>query len=530
LLDGKIVQMNRLISTILILLIALAIGPGYSITGHSQAIGTIAQEKKILETEDLNDQDRFFSQNFIHDGLSNRQLLEECGKNEQLKKACANQDPGGEFLGMEPEMVQALSKAYALVASFGGGDFELSEEAAKEVQPGDKKTKSDYCKYIPVGTEAVAQFQETSIQDTLNNLPANRETVQKDQLYKASRSHFERAKTSKMQTIGWGATTACYGYMMTQPIKKDWKVFAKLGGAGLLTLFFKGQATDQEKFGKKVKDIADRLPGKGDCNPITQRDCYCVQPETENDQQFCLPEILKRRKVAAGNVQVSCINNELKADPSCKCLQENSCFDQEFLTNINGLNFGTFDQNSIKPLTSLSRGQLLGGDINSGALGRQLALAKRALKKAEDSLEDTSLSPKLQKEAKALQSLGVPPKLAKKIASQPISGDSKKAALKFQKGFSGRTAKAKKRRSRNKVLRFRGGKGINAKTTQKRSGFNPLKGLKKRKGRSVSGRVLSYAEKATKAAQINKAKDRPIFEIISRAYQVTGRRRLQLNP
>jgi hypothetical protein len=185
---------------------------------HAQAVGSgkKSNANKDLDpkTMDVTDQQRFQSQTFIHEGLSQRKLQEECAKLED-PAACMGKGKT-KFMGMDSSLVKALSKAYSMVvgalnisgAAKGGGSSAKSADAggaqgnAQGAQGGQAggaaktdgaqktdKEQTDYCSYIPMGTEAISMFMQQSAQNQLNNLPTNQETVQKDTVFKAARSH-----------------------------------------------------------------------------------------------------------------------------------------------------------------------------------------------------------------------------------------------------------------------------------------------------------------------------------------------------
>ena len=135
-------------------------------------------------------------------------------------------------------MVQALAKAYGMIVGMGGlgGDLEMrsggkdntaeanqnpesnsdggagsndTQADSNEVKDGKgnekKEKRHDYCKYVAIVTESVSMFQQQKAQqDLLDGDQVKADTSQKASLYKAARSHQERAKTAKVQFAGWG--------------------------------------------------------------------------------------------------------------------------------------------------------------------------------------------------------------------------------------------------------------------------------------------------------------------------------------
>ena len=80
-------------------------------------------------------------------------------------------------------------------------------------------------------------------------------------------------------------------------------------------------------------------------------------------------------------------------------------------------------------------------------------------------------------------------------------------------------------------MNFSGGRGGRKKVSRAKSGNQYNKFLKKfgKKGKGkTSSKVLNYNEAAMRNADINKDKNRPIFEIISRRYKVSGYKRLSI--
>lgn len=238
----------------------------------------------------LTDSEKQISENYVHEGLQQRTVDELCKGNED---SCRGSEVKTKFLGVNGNLIKAIAKAYTTVIGMTDiGKLTKKSDAPKvdpkaktEVKPAEttkeaekKEDQTDYCKYIAVATEVVALFQQTTTQKNLSNIPTNQETAQKDSLYKASRSHDARADNAAMQRNGWGATTLCYGVLATQ-VQINTSYLIKLGAAGLLTWFYETDRKQNDDAAKLTKSIADKLPGKGYCNPATQRDCYCVQPE-----------------------------------------------------------------------------------------------------------------------------------------------------------------------------------------------------------------------------------------------------------
>jgi hypothetical protein len=546
----------------LIMLLSLSITNIYA-----QAINRDGQGNNV-NLDDLTDSDRHLSETFIHEGLTQRTKEELCNADADTKKACMGMEAEKKFLGLSPTLIQGVAKAYTMIIGSGGlgngfetdatatdsnsadsasGTDTTGDTAATETETtpdtenpeadSDSGEAKDYCRYIPVATETVATFQQTSEQQNLQNLPTNQASAQKEALYKVEQSHRSRADTSKIQRTGWMGSTGCYAaYMATgfQGVSKTSKSnLLKLGASALLWKFFDSQVGAHKDYADRVRNVADKLPGTGDCNPITDVNCYCAQEETMYDPKYCR-EIYNKNKIASTSIAVSCIDDKMKADPACKCKASNTCFDQQFMTNVSGFNFGNMaEKGAISPFMSMTNGELKNGKL-SNASSKQFAIVNKALKDSSTKLGnlDKPLTKSQKEEAKALiDAFGLSKNLASHIASKPVNSSVTKAVSKLSSGSTNKAYrksnyKGHKGNTGKKVLRFSGGGGINK--ASKSSGSNPFS-VKKRRSKKSSGKILKYAQRAQEsAAQITKNKDRPIFDIISRRYQVSGWRRLEL--
>ena len=538
----------------------------------------------------LTDQEKKLSEEYVHDGRALRMQEELCG--ELDPSACRGTEVDNKFMGIDAGMVMALSKAYTMVVGMmgvgGGGGLAMEKgpKPDKDIVKGDKGVKTstttttqdgvttkvevntnadgatttnttttdpdvkggepqtdtktegkeekdgqDYCKYIAIGIEAVALFQSQQ-SGKVANIPANQDTAQKEVLYKAARSHKDRAKTHNLQFVGWGATTACYVGMILGPAAASTGNILKLAGAGLMTWFFKEQADHNEEYYKKVKGIADQLPGKGDCNPVTEKDCYCSEETTMNDPAICLPQF-HNNKVKLGNYRVACIDANAKVDPKCTCIDADACLDKRFMNEIKPFGFGTaFNSAATRPLSNLARGQLTAGDIASARNGSQNAFNQNGLSKiASQAGNPGGLNSGQQKTVQDLNKLGMPPKLAAFLAKSPTNSRITANGRRFRGGFFGRSRSGNRSfgtRKRRNVLNFRGGGGINKKKRRRNKVPNFMSKFNKKGKSKKRGKVLNYQDKAMRSAQINKDKNRPIFEIISRRYKVSGYKRLNV--
>ncbi|MBT7668956.1 MAG: hypothetical protein HN623_05205, partial [Bdellovibrionales bacterium] len=346
----------------------------------------------------------------------------------------------------------------------------------------------------------------------------------------AARSHEARADTAKLQTYGWGGTTACYAAMMTVGgAVADQSTVIKTGAAGLMTIFYKQQWDAHQEYHDKVKAIADKLSGKGACNPVSESQCYCAQEETKNDAEYCLPAAAKRSRLAnSGKVLMNCLDRNLKQDEDCGCLATESCYDAQFMQLMGGMGAGgAMAPYTVKPIRDLSRGSLGTGGLSDATARNQSARAARIVKDLAKKLQyNKTLTPSQKKSARMLASrLGAPAVLAAHIASMPSSAASQKAMARMQAAAASSKKLYGGGEREGKMLYF-GGKGIKKRRKRSKTGFNYKKFLKKKRKRGRSGKVLTFAAKARNRASINRNSDAHIFKIISHRYQMSARRLL----
>lgn len=406
-----------------------------------------------------------------------------------------------------------------------------------------KKEQEDYCRFIPIGTEAMAMFQQKSETEFIQNTPTSESTNQQvEMLEKQSRTHGARAKTAKMQFIGWGATSACYVTMMTAgSVAPSPMTLAKLAGSTVLATYFKLE----EKAHGEAKDIVNQIKTKfvgatkaGTCNPITQRDCYCSQPETQNDVTYCLPQI-RNRLGQNTDYQLTCLTEDLVEDKTCSCVQSDTCLDKTIKGNLENIHIPQPASMALTPFFQMTKGSMKPGqtsydiDANSGKL---FAMAKDLLRDGVDlEIPLKNLNDEEKEALKELSDMGLPKNLAHALLSQKPTEEAKKNEKKFASGrFNFSTPKSGKNiaYTKNPQMNFRGGEGINSKKSKSSTeDFSSVLNKFKKKTTSSSandGSILKFAETATRSAQITKDKDRVLFEIISRRYQVSARKRLDI--
>lgn len=504
----------------------------------------------------LTDEQKQLSENFVHQGLANRKILEACS-GEKNQAMCAGNDPEAS----KKALVQGISKAYAMFSGMmddnflgltkkadpaksgtqtNGGTETSNQPPAKANADGQangtkskdpkEESQTDYCKYIPMATETISMFMQQSNAQLLSTPSSGAETAQKESILKAAKSHEERAKGSKIQATGWGGTAACYGVMAATGTTVNTGLVVKMGAAAFLGAFYYKDSEENEEYAKKTRAIADTLPGKGDCNPITQKACYCSQPETQNDPTYCAAE-LHKKAMAQGSTRVSCVDSNLKADPNCNCERLNNCFEKFMLGQDvnNDLGFA-MTNGQFSPVKKLTNGEASGGVLSGATYGQYNAIAKKKLNDFANSIPGpASLSPNERNLAAIYQKAGIPATIAAHMAAANVPQSAINNAMAKVGGLTSNAPIANIESGNNRVVEFSGGSGLMPKGKSKGGGedFSNLLGAKK--GATSNNKVVEFAvQKAQAQSQISRSDNRSIFEIISNRYLNSAAQRLDL--
>ncbi|HAZ13989.1 MAG: hypothetical protein A2X86_17375 [Bdellovibrionales bacterium GWA2_49_15] len=533
--------------------------------------GSSAPSGSVYDTTggNLTDEERVMSETYVHQGLSQEAKEYGCsgtgsGQNEgneltgskiDMKDACA-----GKETHAWANWVPMVIKAYAVVVGAGlMGTYEVNKpataQAGRASEAGantpatsggapapaatatpaqEKEKKEDYCKYVVMGTEALAMFQQTSAQQNLANLPTSIGNAQTENLYKAKRSHDERAKTAEIQAYGWGIGAGCYVVEIASGGYADWTLYLKMGLSGVACAYFAAEVNHQKTAAQKIQAVIDSMPKAGDCNPITQTNCFCSQETSKLDlanyMKYCQPQI-KAEQLAAGQ-SMACIDKQAKADPNCLCTRTNSCFDVEFMNMIGGLKFGKSAEEVLgKSTAELSRGKLSNGNLGSGTIA-QNAINRVKANMRSVSLDKvpkmTGLNPGQLGFVDELSNLGIPRSVAALAVGIKAPSNASQYANKL-KAFEVDTSGLMGRNSdygNARVLHFTGGGGNFKKTSAKKDEFDFNKLLKKKEAGASDENILKFAERASDNAQISKHPETVIFDIISNRYRLSGWKRV----
>lgn len=523
------------------------------------SLPSFSQESAFDETVPVSAEDEAAAENYIHQGLADEKYLEMCEDN----KTCTSKDAfdGGTWATLDT-MMPIVSKMYAMFSGLAGGQLERKVmkndnpvklgENGQEYVPNEKgdyldpsnnnqvvgkdelakskdktEKKPDICGYIPMVSEpAAALYQQTQNQTTQSNLQSSEPAArQRASMYALSKVHDDRAKAAKFQFYGWGATASCYAIAMATPAAvNDWKMKAKLGAATFLAYFYNKKKSAHEEKSDAIKEMAEKLPKAGDCNPHTDTSCFCAQDtsyglDPSNYMKYCVAQELHREGNVAG---VPCVDKTGKTDIQCNCKSTNSCVNARLAEGM--LNLGLRPAQMKSPLQGISN---FSTGLDSGNLApiasRNLAYATKALggikTKDKVSLHD---NPEAKKIATELTKAGLPTALAARLAKQASSTSGI-----LPPSVSGSVAsfnpykENKNAMGPSKVGTKKMKTGSSIRSASKSNSSNPF-GMKRRNSTSDSTEIeiAEYSQRAAREAEITKDKSKPIFDIITYRYKM----------
>lgn len=491
----------------------------------------------------LTEEERKEAKEYVHTGYIDRAQQEACGATEDSQRACEgiNATVFGDTID---QLIPYVGMLMSIVGITSGGKITERNPGTNEAgEPNEAKTQTDYCKYIALGTSVMGTMIQTTQQESINirnqldqaygSEEENGEvmTPQKKALYKQAESHEVRKKTANLQSYGYYGTAGCYAALLATSgigLGADYGTYMRMGASALLGVFYTKLAKANQNYADEVRGIADSLPGAGDCNPITEKDCFCAQPEASSRPDVCYPELEVRKLGNSFALSTGCVDKSANADPQCNCSTSNGgpgCLDQVTLPAIQ-LSGGSTTQAGqlISQATQPFSSSLPAASVNSSTSGQG---AFKLLKKADKNIAPIPLNENQKKIAKAFAAAGLPPNLSSRLATvKPSSAGNNQAALalqSLQKGSKKNPSKVTKNLNGNdSVLKYKKKNKSNRRTAS--SFKNPY--ARKKSSASGNKNILKYANKATSQASINKSRSRSVFDIISTRYQKSGFNRL----
>lgn len=465
------------------------------------------------------------------------------GSDKVQDKVALNKDGNQYFETSDKNIVQGQDGKYYEM----GKDGNLSAadpnktkdlQRTKEMKEKEKKYE-DWCSKVSIATELVSGVTQALGDKQIENTQINPADVQKESLYSLKRTHMNRKKAATIQTVGWGATSACYiGYVaFAQGAARDWKIYLKLAASGFLAYFYGVKIKKHQAYADQIDGLIAELPKVGECNPHSKTHCFCAeetsaQVDPTNFQRYCMPSALAGRESPYD--AAVCVDGNMNVDNECKCRKTRSCITDRMTMDAPTLSLGqNYGSNTAKGLAAISNGSLGNANMGLANAGKYVARAKELLKqKAKGNPE---LAGKIDKTvAKELVNFGLPQNVAAALSSQNGSAlePSLRSSLANDLAPVSELGKIPDDlKNAAKAAYDQGGKGF-GKKKKKASATNPFasylnKG--KKSGNAGSGvEVVDYQKIAQEKAEISQNSERPIFDIISHRYRSSAWRKFDL--
>ena len=405
----------------------------------------------------------------------------------------------------------------------------IAKENNKRVEDSTVKTKkiNDYCAQMAIASEVGAAVNQYIGQKKIEDEPVPAGTEQKAAIDKTGRLHKTRANTSLIQAVGFTGVASCYAINMAtnKAMVIDTKTILKMAAATAIGTIYYLKMAKHKRAQKELQRISKLLPVAGDCNPYTQTTCFCSEPSSEtlfatDYQKACLPSVLAARTDTSPLVcLVAQADGTYKSDAACLCKKNNSCvkanlaiMTPNFSMAQNLMNAG---QNSLNAALNSNFNE---GQLNSAYLANA-ALNNRVLKAADSKMGTTKLDGEQKKLADELSKI-LPPNIAAQLASSPNAGLPEGISNSIASGDLGMPESAKKAINEvdKKVSYGGGGSGFGQATSpEDELVLPPMPGAEEAKQGGTE--IISFAEQAVENADISKAPETPIFDIISYRYR-----------
>jgi len=407
---------------------------------------------------------------------------------------------------------------------------------AKQEMKEKEKEYEDWCSKLPMVTEIIAGATQALDHKKIESTEINKTDYQRESLSALKRSHLDRKKTATIQTIGWGATSACYvGYATSVAgAAKDWKLYLKLAASGFLTYFYGVKIKKHQDYANALDGLMDELPKKGECNPHTATHCFCAeqtsqQTDPANFQKYCLPsQYIGRQNPYESAV---CVDSELQVDNECKCRKSRSCVTDRLKMDAPvwglGQNYAT---NALKDMNSISGGSLMAGKMGLASAQKMAARANQLLK--EKAAKENIPASKVDKMiASELESMGVPRNVALALSGTDSTGMDNLLGSNFDTKLDSKGLIPDEMRNAAAVAYENSNFKLNSGSKNDRDSDNPYAALLKKKGQKDSNgvEIIDFQNIATAQAEITKDSNKAIFDIISHRYRSSAWRKFELD-
>lgn len=407
----------------------------------------------------------------------------------------------------------------------------------KEVEGKTAKTEkqSDYCAKIAIASEVSAAINQHIKQKKIESMPIPAGDEQKGALEKVKLTHDERRVTSIIQATGFTAVASCYGAMMlSKAVVTDTMMVVKMASATTLATIFHLKARKHKKASEEIGRIIASLPKEGACNPYTDTLCFCAEVTSEKAypaefSKVCLPSELGP-KATASSMSCLVLNKEGKyvADTVCKCKQTNSCFKANLsLINPNFKLASNMMAQGNSALNAITNGNFDEGKLNTAYLNNA-AFNNRVLKSVDTKIKPVATNEKNKKLVDELSHV-LPPNIASQVAA--TSGDFVPATAKSSMPtVANISPKAQETLDSiaKKVAYEEGGPGFGGSSNESEDINLPeIPGMGQQNNQSGL-EVVTFAEQAVENADITKAPETPIFDIISYRYRQSAWNKVEI--
>jgi len=505
----------------------------------------------------LTDQQAYDASRFNHTGYRSRMIEKLCEEKEGEGIENCEELFQVDKTGFVDIMHKNMGKAYAMIfgglAFMGGGGMpqiatglqgntdgttqgsgKYLDAKGKPTADADKAAKekqTDFCMVGAIGWEMVAMLMQNQLNQNTEQATAGIKNEQERALVALKRNHEDRANTSLVQAVAYGVITVCYAvYGFAGAFSHDTGMtWVKLGAAALIAFLYGVKYNHHINAAAAVDHIIKGLPRDGACNPYTQTDCFCKEKTSRElfaseYQQVCVVN----RPLWDPPTSLGCgvkINNEISYDKECKCRQTNTCFN----TQIQGFDPKFKLANNVMNMANKGADLLASGEFEpaklvdfattSTAFGLKAARSNKNRKMIR-----TRLNPETAAAASELAKI-FPPDVAAAIAAAPegkppaglgMSGGPATASLdKLPSDLKKKVAEAIKTNYNTNSAGNSSSSNDSAEPQFQLPSFG-------KKTDANGNEVVKFAEKAFNNADITKAKDVPIFDIISNRYRRSG--------
>lgn len=514
----------------------------------------------------MTDEEAKRAETWNHEGRKAAIVKENCATQSDLGKTGCDEsqiDENGSILGgsLGNTLENNLGKLYGVL--FGSGfltgsgpkvnvadvdkksktKIDLSKEQKKTLGKSGEVTdkngnkveqKNDYCIYAALGYELLAGMMQMAGQKQDATSVAGDPQLQA--LVSLKQAHKTRKRTATYQAAIYGATTACYLARLTGMIGKgqvvaDFNYYAKMSAAGVIAAVYTNKAIKHRNAERAVETVINSLPKTGDCNPWTGTACFCKEPSSKT---LYAPEYEEVCVANGGDTstpkgQLGCgvlINGKMTFDQNCECKKTNSCYKASMSAYSPSFNLGAnFMNDANKGYTLLSDGSFDQGAFDgysSGTFAKINKVASKIVPSATPNLNLNSKKAKLANDLKGLGALGNA--MAASDDYTPAGGGLMNSGTASLAALS---PEIKKKLEAETVAAYKqSGPGFDANSNDEEPQIvMPSLGGESKTENGTE--IVSFAEQAVSQADVTKAPETPIFDIISHRYRASGWNKLQ---